>query len=548
MGNPMKLFRIFSFIGFSIFLVSTVACRSKNEAEKMIFRFNQSGGLETLDPAFAKNLSIMWDVHLIFNTLTEVDKNMKLVPSLAKRWEVSENGLEYTFHLQDSVYFHDSPAFPGGKGRVMTARDVQYSFQRLIDPTTASSGAWIFNDRVNKDLPFEVINDSTFVIHLIQPFRPLPEILSMPYCSIVPKEAVEYWGKDFRNHPCGTGAFQFKYWDEGNTLVFHKNPKYWERDAAGARLPYLDAVQVSFNDTKATEFLLFLQGKLQFINGLDGSFKDLVLTKKGQLKPKFANKVRLQKLVYLNTEYLGILMDTTKKSVELGKQNFKKVRQAINYAIDRDKIVTYFRNGVGLAAYQGFIPNGMPGTEHRLAKTYSFNQQKALELLAEAGFPNGKGLAPIILQCPEVNVDVCNFVASQLNDVGIKTKVQVMQPGLLRQEMSKSQTAFFKGQWIADYPDAETYLAFFYSKFPAPPNYTRFNNAKYDGLYTKSLQTNDDALRFHLYAQMDSIISEEAPVVPLFYDEMMHFTQPNVIGFAQNPLNIIDLKRVKILP
>lgn len=512
----------------------------------MVFRYNISGGLETLDPAFAKNLSIMWNVHSIFNTLTEVNKNLEVVPSLAKRWEVSADGLHYTFYLQDSVYFHDNAAFENGKGRRMTAHDVQYSFDRLIDPQTASSGAWIFNDRVLNDKPFEAINDTTFVVHLQAPFRPLPEILSMPYCSVVPKEVVAKWGKDFRNHPCGTGPFQFDYWDEGNTLVLHKNPKYWERDNEGKRLPHLDAVQVSFNDTKATEFLLFMQGQLHFINGLDGSFKDLVLTKKAQLKPDFENKVRLQKLVYLNTEYIGILMDTNNVAVKNSALKMKQVRQAINYAIDRQKIVTYFRNGVGVPATTGFIPKGMPGTEQRLAKPYHYSPKVALQLLADAGFPNGSGLPLIILQCPEANVDVCNFVASQLNDVGIKTNVQVMQPGILRQEMSRSQAAFFKGQWIADYPDAETYLAFFYSKFPAPPNYTRFDNKRFDQLYHQSLQSNDDVARYTMYAQMDSIISEEAPVVPLFYDEMMHFTQKNVTGFEQNPLNIFDLKRVLI--
>ncbi|WP_317196829.1 ABC transporter substrate-binding protein [Edaphocola aurantiacus] len=527
-------------------LVFLSSCTQKAKERKMVFRYNQAGGLETLDPAFAKNLSIMWGVHFIFNTLTEVDKELKVTPSLAQSWELSEDGLQYTFHIRRDVYFHDNEAFPGGKGRRMTAYDIQYSFDRLIDPLTASSGAWIFNDRVRSKQPFEAINDSTFLIHLNQPFRPLPEILSMPYCSVVPHEVVRKWGKDFRNHPCGTGPFRFQYWDEGNTLVLHKHPGYWEQDSSGQKLPYLDAVQVSFNDTKATEFLLFLQKKLDFVNGLDGSFKDLVLTKKGTLKPDFQDKIRLKKLVYLNTEYLGILVDKENAKLKGTPLLHPKVRLAINYAIDRNKIVTYFRNGVGIPATTGFIPKGMPGTEKRLATPYEYNPAKALQLLAEAGYPNGKGLAPIILQCPEANVDVCNFVATQLNDIGIPARVQVMQPGLLRQEMSRSQAPFFKAQWIADYPDAETYLAFFYSKFPAPPNYTRFNDPVFDHLYERSLQAEDDATRFHMYAQMDSLISSKAPVVPLFYDEMLHFTQNNISGFEENPLNIIDLKRVKV--
>ncbi|HTO17237.1 MAG TPA: ABC transporter substrate-binding protein [Edaphocola sp.] len=537
--------KIFRFTAFLLSLLLFLSCGNDKAHQKTVFRLNQSGGLESLDPAFAKNLSIMWNVHFLFNTLTEVNKNMEVVPSLAKNWELDHTGLHYTFHLHNNVFFHDNPVFPNGKGRKMTAFDVQYSFERLIDPKTASSGAWIFNDRVRKEHPFEAIDDTTLIIHLAEPFRPLPEILSMPYCSIVPKEVVAKWGKDFRSHPCGTGPFQFVYWDEGNTLVLHKNQNYWELDHQGNRLPYLDAVQISFNDTKATEFLLFRQGKLDFINGLDGSFKDLVLTKKGTLKKDFQNKFRLQKLVYLNTEYIGILMDPQSDLVKNSGLRFQKVRQAINYGIDRRKIVTYFRNGVGVPATTGFIPKGMPGTSNRISRVYDYNPQKAIALLEEAGFPNGKGLSPIILQCPDVSVDICNFVASQLNDLGIPVKVQVMQPGILRQEMSRSKAAFFKGQWIADYPDAETFLAFFYSKFPAPPNYTRFDNKRYDNMYLKSLQEIENSKRFKMYAQMDSMISEEAPVIPLFYDEMLHFTQNNIDGFEQNPLNIIDLKRVR---
>lgn len=223
----------------------------------MVFRYNQISGMETLDPAFAKSLAIMWGTHCIYNTLLEVDSALNIVPSLATRWEASSDGLHYTFYLRNDVYFHDNDAFPGGKGRRMTASDVVYSFNRLIDPATASAGAWIFNDRVREKNPFEAANDTTLIIHLKEAFRPLPQILTMQYSAIVPWEVVKKWDKDFRNHPCGTGPFQFKYWDEGNVLVLHRNPHYWEKDETGTPLPYLDAVQVSFNDTRAMEFLLW---------------------------------------------------------------------------------------------------------------------------------------------------------------------------------------------------------------------------------------------------------------------------------------------------
>lgn len=522
-----------------------LSCSEHKAGKKMIFRYNQINGMETLDPAFAKSLSIIWSTHLLYNTLLEVDSSLNTVPSLASRWELSPDGLDYTFHLRQDVYFHDNDAFPDGRGRRMTAADVVYSFNRLTDPGTASAGAWIFNGRVREQRPFEAPDDTTVLIHLREPFRPLPQILTMQYCSVVPHEVVTRWGKDFRNHPCGTGPFQFRYWDEGNMLVLHRNPHYWEQDEAGNRLPYLDAVQVSFNDTRAMEFLLFNQKKIDLINGIDGSMKDMVLTRKGTLRPEFAGRIRLEKRPYLYTEYLAFVIDTTNPAVKNNPVKLKKIRQAINYAIDREKIVTYFRNGVGVPATRGFVPSAMPGLRNTTFEGYRYDPARALALLKEAGFPNGEGLPAITLTAPDVYVDICNFVASQLGEVGIRTQVQVMLMGLLRQMMTRSQLPFFKAGWVADYPDAETFLACFYSDFPAPPNYTRFHNATFDRWYRQSLQAASDTQRYALYAQMDSLVGSEAPVVPLFYDEILHFTQKNITGLQSNALNIIDLRRVK---
>ncbi|MFT4060977.1 MAG: ABC transporter substrate-binding protein [Edaphocola sp.] len=527
-------------------LLLPTACRKQADDGKMVFRYNQAGGLETLDPAFAKSIAIIWATHMLYNTLLEADSNMQTVPSLAKGYESSDDGLHYTFHLRGDVYFHDNEVFAGGRGRRMTATDVLYSFNRLIDPAEATAGAWVFNGRVRKNQPFEAPDDSTFVLHLSAPFRPLPQILTMQYCSIVPREAVQRWGKDYRSHPCGTGPFIFHHWDEGNTLILHKNEHYWERDNMGKPLPYLDAVQVYFNETRALEFLLFNQGRTDFMNGVDGSMKDLVLTRKGALRPEFAPKARLQRKPYLYTEYLGILQDTL-RAKGLSALQLKKVRQAINYAIDRKKIVTYFRNGVGIPAGKGhgFVAAGLPSDAFSSVAGYEYSPEKALALLAEAGFPGGKGLPLLTLTAPDAYADVCNFVATQLNEVGIRTQVQVVLLGLMRQMMVKNELSFFKAGWVADYPDAETFLACFYGKLPSPPNYTLFKNATFDHWYEQSLQMANDTARLQLYARMDSLISAEAPVVPLFYDQILHFTQKNITGWNTNALNIIDLRRVR---
>lgn len=529
----------------SLALTTLTSCHTGSleslNKEKVFFLNFSAGSLESLDPAYAKDLYTMWTSHLIFNTLIEIDSNLLLVPSLARSWDVSQDGTLYTFHLRTDVYFHSHPLFNGTNTRLLTANDVVYSFNRLLDPTIASPGAWIFNHRVTKKEPFLALNDSTVCINLRLPFRPMLQLLTMSYCSIVPKTILEQNGNNFRRIPSGTGPFQIQAWDEGNALTLHSNKDYWEYDNQGVRLPYLEAVQISFYESKATEFFLFLQGKLDFVNGIDGSFKDVVLSKNGVLKPDFANKYNLSKSTYLNTEYIGILQDTTLLSEPLRNP---LVRQAMNYAIDRKRIARYFRNGIGIAATNGFIPPGMPGADTTGSFGYNYNPMKARQLLSKAGYPNGQGISPITIYTPDTWADILNFIASQLQDVGIPASISTIQPNILRQQMSDSKVALFRAQWIADYPDAETYLVFFNSQQPAPPNYTRFSNATFDKWYEESISL-PDSTRWKKYREMDSLVMAQAPIIPLFYDQLLHFTQRNISGFRSTSMNGIELKFVK---
>ncbi|WP_119080784.1 ABC transporter substrate-binding protein [Chitinophaga alhagiae] len=529
-----------------ILAVLLFSCGQVSHNGKKVFRYNQPEGIPSLDPAFAKNQAIVWAVRQLYNTLVEPDSLLNIVPSLARSWEVSADRRVYTFHLRTDVYFHDHAVFPGGKGRRMTAHDVVYSLKRIIDPATASPGSWIFNDKVDPATGFTAKDDSTFVLTLLRPFHPIMGILSMQYCSVVPHEVVEKYGKDFRKHPCGTGPFVFHYWDEGQALILHKNPVYFERDAAGARLPYLDAVKVSFVDSKGTEFLLFRQGQLDFINDIEASFKDEVLTKQGALKKEWEGKIVLVKAPYLNTEYFGIVMDATKPGVAASPLRQLQIRQAINYGFDRIKMMTYLRNSIGHAATSGFIPAGLPSFDSVHVKGYTYNPRKARELLKAAGYPGGRGLPVIRLVSIPIYADLADYVAHQLQEVGIPIQVEIVQKGTLMDQVAKSAVPFFRGSWIADYPDAESYLAMFYSKNPSPPNYTRYNNPAFDRLYERAIQEINDSVRYSLYQQMDQLVINDAPVVPLFYDMSARFRQPNVSGLASNGLNLLELRRVRI--
>ncbi len=531
---------------FAVFMLPVIlcACSSHEHPDKKIFHYNEQTGIASLDPAFAKNQSVMWAVHQLYNTLIEVDENLRLKPSLAKSWELSPDNLRFTFHLRTDVYFHDDAAFTNAKGRRCTAADVAYSFNRIIDKNVASTGAWIFNNRVDPVDGFTALNDSTFQLKLVRPFQPILGILSMQYCSVVPREAVEKYGSGFRRHPVGTGPFQFVAWEEGQALLLRKNENYFERDSTGTRLPYLDGIKVSFFDSKATEFLEFQQNRLDFINDIEASFKDEVLTKTGHLKKQWEGKLLLQKHNYLNTEYLGILMDSDNELVKNSPLRLRKIRQAINYGFNRSKMMLYLRNSIGTVAESGFIPAGLPSFD-TIVKGFCYDPAKAARLLAEAGFPNGKNLPAIKLLTIPVYADLASYIANELNFLGIHIQVEAIQKSLLLEQTSKSQAMFFRGSWIADYPDAENYLSVFYGKNPAPPNYTRYKNTSYDELYEKAIAEKNDTARYKLYQQMDRIIIEDAPVVPLWYDMAIHLVHTNISNFFPNSLNLLELRKVK---
>lgn len=537
--------KVFFVLQLFSMLLASVGC-SRHEKSANIFHYNEQSGIATLDPAFAKNQSIMWAVHQLFNTLVQTDDSLHFIPSLAKSWEESGDNLTFTFHLRTDVFFHDNIAFPRGEGRKLIASDVVYSFSRIMDKNTASSGAWIFNDRVDSVAPFTAIDDSTFQLKLRSPFHPVLGILSMQYCSVIPHEVAEKFGKDFRSHPCGTGPFQMVAWEEGQALILKRNSFYFEKDAIGKSLPYLDGIKVTFFENKATEFLEFQQGRLDFINDIDASFKDEILTKQGDLRKDWKNKIALQKHPYLNIEYLGILQDTTKAVVKNSPLYNVKIRQAINYGFDRRKMMLYIRNSIGIPAESGFVPAGLPSFDSSKVMGYHYDPEKALQLLKAAGYPNGKGLPPIPLLTIPVYADLASYVASELGQIGIKVKVETVQKSLLLEQTAKSDALFFRGSWIADYPDAENYLSVFYGKNPAPPNYTRYKNAAFDLLYEASLSEKNDSIRYALYRQADNEMMKDAPVVPLWYDMAIWLVHPYVKNFRQNALNMLELRNVRL--
>lgn len=532
----------------SLILLTLLSCSNKVETDRdhLVFRYNEHGNIPTLDPAFARNPQAIWPDNQLYNGLVQLDDSLNIQPDIAKSWTIDESTNTYTFSLRSDVYFHQNIAFektsPNGRPRYtrnVVAADFVYSFDRLTDEKVASSGSWVMNN-VEK---YWAENDHTFAIKLKQPFPAFLGLLSMRYCSVVPWEAVEYYGNEFRRNPVGTGPFQFKMWEENVKLVFRKNPLYFERDENGERLPYLEAVAITFLPDKQSEFLQFAQGKLDFISGLDGSYKDELLTTRGKLQPKYEDMAYMITGPYLNTEYLGFFLGTDTPEIKS-----KTLRRAINYGFDRQKMVTYLRNGMGIPATHGFIPKGLPG--YAEIDGYTYQPEKAKELIKKYKTETGDLKPEITIGTNSQYLDLCEYVQRELEKLGIQVTIDVMPPSTLRQMKSSGELDIFRASWIADYPDAENYLSLFYSPnfTPNGPNYMHFKNATYDSIYERSLTISDNDKRKLLYTQMDSIIVEEAPVVPLFYDMAVRFVNNKVSGLGINPQNFLVLKRVKKIP
>lgn len=531
----------------SIYLIFLLfACHSERDyGNKQIFRYNLAEGLTSLDPAFARSLENVSTVGHLFNGLVQMDQQLQLRPCIAKSWQITDSGRVYRFNLRSDVYFHEHPKWQTKKESQVKASDFVFSFNRLIDPELLSPGSWVMNPVARlKDgkLAITAPNDSVVEIRLKEPFPPFLGLLSMAYCSVVPEEIVRLNPQSFRSAPIGTGPFQFKYWKENIKLVLLKNPAYFETSAEGTKLPFLDAVSISFTKDEEVNFLKFLKGELDYLSGLKGSYKDELLDSRGRLQAVYQEQFKLLKSPYLNTEYLGFYQDLEQEN----PLRDKHIRKAINYGFDRSKMLKYLRNGIGTPAESGFIPKGLPSYDSSY-RAYTFQPDSVNHLLNKAGYPKGEGLPTITLSTTSQYLDLCEYLQHQLGNFGIPIQIEVNQAAINNEMIAFGKLAFFRKSWVADYPDAENYLSLFYSKNFAPegPNYTHFKHEVYDSLYLEAMKIDEQNERIKLYQTMNQIITEEAPVVPLFYDEVVRFIPKELSGIGVNPLNVLVLKYAK---
>lgn len=535
-------------ISFVLSIVLFVSSHlSYAQSAKKIFRYNQTGGLTSLDPAYANKRANIWAVTQLYNGLFRFGRSNRVKPDLVNKWSVTEDGQTYTFHIKKGIKFHNNPSFPNKQGRELTAADFVYTYQRILNPQTQSPGVWIFKDKVLRnanqtisDTCFKAVSRYSFKIYLNQRFEPLTQILAMPYALVVPHEAVKKYGKQFGKNPVGTGPFVFDQW-AAKSLVLKKNQHYWKFTYDGKKLPFIDEVRISFIEDRRKAFRLFTKGKLDFITGIVENGADLLLNTDGTVKEKWLGKFTVEKVPYMNTEYIGFVFD---HPAEKKFWNNKKLRLALSYAIDRQGLVNTLRHQIGIPGHYGVVPEVISYSTR--ARGYQYNIIKARKLLNDAGYPKGKGLPVLTLHTHLADTKLAKYLQSQWHYIGVNIKISSQQFSKHQQKVDNGKAGLFRASWLGDYPDPENYLAMFYSKnfAPAGPNKTHYTNHKFDKLFEEALTAKNLFTRYSDYRKMDQMLMNEAAVIVLYYDENIWLKQNNIQGLETNPMNNLILESV----
>jgi len=530
------------------------------------------GSPKGLDPVLINSKHADDIASQVFDRLVDLNGDLELIPELAKELPaISADGRIYTFKLRTDAFFHGDSCFPGAKGRRLTAEDVRYSFTRCCDPRTSTVAFWAFKDKVkgateyyNAILAmtaggagaggaqepgpiegFQVIDDSTFQIELVSPYAPFIYYLVNSLGDVVPREAVETYREDFFRHPVGTGPFVFASWEHDRELVLRRNPKYWGHDAEGNQLPFLDEIRFLFIKDDKMQFNEFASGNLSESFGIPTEQFTAVVDSSRHLRPEFEN-YQLQATPAMLTWYFDF--NNRKPPFANGD-----VRRAFNYAIDREKLVRFvLQNSPYAPAVHGLVPPVFKGYPVESIQGYSYDPAEAKRLLAQAGYPEGKGFPVVTLHVyPEPRLgQVAQAVQEMLRTaLNVKVEIKVLEFPQLMDQAQLGRLDFWGTRWYGDYPDPETYLVLLNGELvpekeglPSYPNSSRYDSPQFNALFRKGVSTIDHIAQMKHYADAEQIAMNDAPIMPLFYEMHYRLLQPNVRDYPLDAMARIDLK------
>lgn len=563
--------------GAAVFLCILATACGRQELDTLRFEdeqvlYAQTYRIEGFDPATSSSVSTALAMGKIYEGLLQysyLTRPYQVEPLLAESMpEVSEDGLTYTFKIREDVFFQDDPCFPDGKGRQLVAEDFVYAIKRVADAKLASSGYWAFNGRIvgldafremssepeptDYDADVEglrALDDRTLQIQLTGPYPQLLWILAMHYSFAVPREAVELYADDFVNHPVGTGPFILNKWTRNYRLEFFRSPKWAEvgrvelypsegTDAdraagrlndAGKQLPFLDRIVQYVVDDPATQWMMFLSGHFS-VSGISRDNWDVVITpSKGLVNDLEKQKVDLISTPTMELRYIGFNMDDP----VVGKN--KKLRQALSCAYDPQVMVTYYNDRV--APIYGPVPEPLAGFKPETT-AYSYNPEKAKQLLAEAGYPDG--IDPETGRRLELTIEIgsagsdvrqsIDLLIDMFDQAGIVLNASYNNWPAFLEKMDRRQAQLFTLGWVADYPDPENFLQLFYSDNVSPgPNHANYMNPAFDSLYDQVRTLLPGEKKDRLCGEMADIVIEDCPWIFMY--------QPMSYALVHNWLN-----------
>lgn len=565
-----NLFKLFVSACIGISLISSC---SPKKTDHSVYRNSFESDVPSLDPIQIGDTQSHDVAYNIYNALVTYrptitgsgQKLSDLVPDLAENWTISKDGKTYTFKLKKGVKFHN--------GREFNSSDVKYSFERLANPKNASKGLWTlkalplagikkYQEKCKagyKDATIEgikVLDNHTVQITLerLVPFA--LHVMAMSYYYIAPKEEVEKWGKDYTMHPVGTGPYKFKEWLRGVRLSLVKNPDYFEKD-----MPYIDELRYLIVPSEDSRFMRFEKSEEEHHAPIPSARFDKMLN------DPFWNKIgatALRKLEELNdplqshiikapllvTQYLG--MDTKSEPF-----TDKRIRQAFNFAINKQKIIDRILNGRAVPA-RGVLPKGFPGYDDTRPVAYPYNPEKAKELLKSAGYKdidndgilekNNKRFEIMFWHNQsDVYSRLSTAIQADLKDVGVKIEIRSMQWAPYVEKIRRNEAIFFRMGWQADYPDPDNFLwTLLSSDNIGQDNSTRYSNPVVDKLLKQAQGINDWKIREKLYQQTESIIIDDAPWLFMYNSVDYKIVQPYVLNQQIHPLiqNVMKIVQV----
>lgn len=488
------------------------------------------------------------------------EKDLSVEPLLAESWTMDESGLVYTFKLKKGIFYHNNNCFESGKGRELKADDVLYSFNRVCNNSMNYAYSLIKNKLVGAQTSFQtpefnpvsgikIIDDYTVSFTLVKPSTNFLQSLATVSLVIVPKEAFEKETFDV----VGTGPFIFDASSKEKTkITLKRNPNYHLKDDNDNKLPYLDAVTFHYIENSQDRLEQFEAKKLDIIVDLpSASIKSVVENQISDFESK-PPKYILGRYPELVTTYLEFNTKT---------EPFKnaKVRQAIAMAIDKIKIVDVILNGEAYGpALNGLVPPAIKGYDYESVIGIEYSVDKAKRVLAEAGYKDGKGLPLIkfyISGNDNQNLRVALEIQKQLlTELNVNTEI-VTVTFAEKLEMDKTgHGSMGISAWLADYPTPDNFLNIGYGGYvpaslsdPSFPNSARFNNNEFDAYFEQATTSTDEVKRNELCLKAEQILINEAPIIPLWYNENYRLFQSTVVDYVPNVMHIHNLAKVRIV-